>query len=174
MKVDWGDVPTWLGAITTSGALLLGLVVLMRDQARLRGELISQVAYWVRVDPDGRIHAYLDNLGNLPVKVIILGRDGHPPESIKWRHDQVVQPFTLDEPRMYFVPAGNGFRVTFAGSAARRGAGGALLHDPLNLTVVDNRGHAWASGADGWKKTRPSGRTRRVLAGGALPVVERE
>lgn len=172
VMIDWGDVPTWVGSITTSGALLLGLVVLLRDQTRLRGELISQVSYWAKVDPDGRTHAYVDNMGTLPIKVILLGRDQQPPESIKWRHDQVVQPFTLAEPCMYFVPPGNGFRVTFMPSTEQVGIHGALLYDPLNMTVIDNRGYAWASGAGGWQKTRHSARARRVLAGGFLPVVE--
>jgi len=174
VRIDWGDVPTWVGSITTSGTLLLGLVILIREQTRQRGELIGQVSYWARIDPDGTMHAYLDNAGSLPIKVVMLGRAQYPTESIKWRHTGVVEPFALREPHMYFVPPGNGFRVTFSRVAIENTIRGAILYDPLNLTVMDNRAYAWCSTIQGWKRVKPSAQTRRALAGGTVPVVDPE
>ncbi len=34
--INWGDAPTWIGSVGTSGALILGMVILRSDQVRRR------------------------------------------------------------------------------------------------------------------------------------------
>jgi len=175
MRTEWGDVPTWVGAITTSGTLLLGMVILTRDQARQRGEFISQVSYWARIGLDGKVYAYLDNKGPLPVKVIMEGREDFAPLFIRWGRTASEESLTLQVPHLYFVPPGSGFKVSFqqtrqAGNASvRRQNGGAILYDPLGLTVIDNRSQVWISTPSGWKRAKINAAIRRVLAGRSLP-----
>jgi len=175
MGTAWGDVPTWVGAIITSGTLLLGMVILTRDQARQRGEFISQVSYWARIGLDGKVYAYLDNKGTLPIKVIMEGREDFAPLSIRWGRTATEEPLTLQVSHLYFVPPGSGFKVSFQQTrergdvSVRRQNGGAILYDPLGLTVVDNMSQAWISTPSGWKRVKITAAIRRVLAGRSLP-----
>jgi hypothetical protein len=72
LAIDWGDVPTWVGAITTLGALIAAGVLIRvelrrdhREQGRLeRNEQADKVAAWFD-DESGKI--LIRNGSSLPI-----------------------------------------------------------------------------------------------------------
>src|SRR4051794_2279858 len=42
--IDWGNFPTWLGAVVTSGSLTVALLVYLRDRRRHMRSQVSRVA----------------------------------------------------------------------------------------------------------------------------------
>lgn len=64
--VAWGDVPTWLGAIGTTLALLVAFAVFALDLRERRRKQASQVAAWFeRHDADATLH--VANASDAPI-----------------------------------------------------------------------------------------------------------
>lgn len=112
MTTDWGDVPTWISAITTLGALAAaGWVVaieLRRDnratKARESAEQADLVAAWLTSDDDSDTYwVNLQNGSPLPVydvRVLLMPeqavREGNPKRIGEWIPTiPVVPPGTL-------------------------------------------------------------------------------
>jgi hypothetical protein len=63
--VAWGSVPDWVEAIGTSGALLLGLVILRRDHRDRIERQARKVSNWVEINGEPTYH--LINSSDQPI-----------------------------------------------------------------------------------------------------------
>jgi hypothetical protein len=50
MQIPWGTIPDWVEAIGTTGALLLGFYLLLREQRKEERAQAERFAYWVVED----------------------------------------------------------------------------------------------------------------------------
>jgi hypothetical protein len=92
VRADLGTLPDWLAALGTSGALVIALVLLVRQLPELgaaaRGRetaLADRAAAWVEADDHGGATLVLRNGGPMPIidiEVIVDGR-GVVPEDIE-------------------------------------------------------------------------------------------
>lgn len=133
--IDWGDVPTWVSAITTAGALIAaGFVVrieLRRDKrqtdAAERAEQADQVAVWHQAYP--RVGVVIHNGSVLPIYSVAVSFDCN---------DTLVR-VALDQP----VPPGD-YLIHYPAAMAVH-AGEAALE----ITFEDTAGRSWLRAADG-------------------------
>jgi hypothetical protein len=44
--IDWGTVPTWISSVLTSGSLLLGFYILLRDRREEERSQAALVVCW--------------------------------------------------------------------------------------------------------------------------------
>lgn len=162
LTIDWGDVPTWVGAITTLGALIAAAVLvrfeLRRDHREVdrleRAEQADKVAAWFD-DQSARI--LVRNGSSLPiynVRVwVISGAPG----------DELIE---VDGA----VPPGD------MPLAVPRGAMGALSEIGLRLRFTDAAGRSWQRWFDGTLRRLPDvyARTMFVEAESRTDVVPPE
>jgi hypothetical protein len=83
--VDWGDVPTWVGSITTSATLAVTLYIVQTDRGRAERQQARQVRIWDSPHVEGgdgvrpfrvstRLH--IRNNSNAAVTDVMIGIEG--------------------------------------------------------------------------------------------------
>lgn len=76
LNFNWGDVPTWLGAIGTVGTLVFTLIQLHKDRIERKiNELKSQainISSWISEENEENIVFKLNNMSNAPVYEVVL------------------------------------------------------------------------------------------------------
>lgn len=148
--MDWGDVPTWLGAIGTVGTLVAAIFVVSREQRAAarndderRRNQASQVAAWARIEPGGRIgglevQLYVRNASKQPVYDVLAAiQDGGTGEGVATDSLAVLPP----------------------GETEVRAQAGALRHflrdskvtgsPAVTMSFRDSAGQAWQRDLDG-------------------------
>ncbi|MFM9697906.1 hypothetical protein [Streptomyces europaeiscabiei] len=74
--LDWGTVPTWVSAFLTSGSLLLGFYILLRDRRKEEQQEASQVMCWLEgaeFEGEGRQFVpHVENFADRPVSGVHL------------------------------------------------------------------------------------------------------
>src|SRR4051794_5872101 len=97
LGLDWGNVPTWVGAVLTGSSLLIAANTYRRAVQDRRREQASKFAAWVSGTPAvGRVQLFLANGSDMPVyKVRVdLIVDGDR-SSVKSEHIDVAPPGRL-------------------------------------------------------------------------------
>ncbi|WP_406482144.1 hypothetical protein [Streptomyces sp. NBC_01615] len=77
--LDWGTIPAWVSAILTSGSLLLGFYILLRDRRKEERREALKVVCWTNYSDDGGHHVvHVLNTADRPISnsstLVDLGR----------------------------------------------------------------------------------------------------
>lgn len=162
--IDWGDVPTWISAITTLGALVAaGVIVYLevrRDrraaEQRAREDQANSVAAWHSTETDGH-HILVRNGSTLPVYRVVVG---------------VVHNRGVTHEAVRMIPPGD-FRIPFPEEIEDWPP-----HTDLRLWFTDTAGRSWRRRADGRLRQVEVGEEvpfyQAVLSGDAAPELEDE
>ncbi|GGR46237.1 hypothetical protein [Streptomyces netropsis] len=95
--LGWGTVPAWASAFLTSGSLLLGFYILLRDRRKEERQEAAQVICWLErtaVLPDDRC-SYTPRVANLaerPVSGVHLVMEHHDPDALEGRRVVMTTP----------------------------------------------------------------------------------
>jgi len=127
-SVDWGTAPAWLSAILTSGSLILGFYILLRDRRTTERSEASKIVCW-RVWRDKEYVTHVLNAGDrVIVDVSMLVRlPGNRPKGDRYESFHVESVIKAGEEGTVMSPRG--------------GLGGRTV--PYFVTFQDADGQFW-------------------------------
>lgn len=142
MTIEWGPVSSWVSAILTSGSLILGFSILIRDRkARKADQAAGVSAVWDREQLVVRVHntskQAVYNIHCFPYLAVHVLHEDAPPDYKKEGWNEWQGPITHIEPESVKI-----FKPNLERLANRT---------PTNVDImfVDSRGETWGRTARG-------------------------